>query len=60
MKMTKSQVVAHCREIFKSPDWPFVKSDVDAKRQYFNDYTDMLCKDGMITELQYSTWTNPF
>jgi hypothetical protein len=31
-----------------------------ARRTAWNDYTDMLCKDGMITEHQYETWDNPF
>lgn len=29
-------------------------------REFYNDYTDSLCKDGMITEKQYETMPNPF
>jgi len=31
-----------------------------ARRQGWNDWTDMLCKDGIITEAQYDRWDNPF
>lgn len=59
-KLTKAQVIEQCREIFRDPSWPYSKSDVDARRQYWNDYTDMLCKDRQITNYQYDTWSNPF
>jgi len=36
------------------------KNDKPAISQAWNDYTDMLCKDGQITQRQYDTWTNPF
>jgi len=36
------------------------KNDKPAVSQAWNDYTDMLCKDGQITQRQYDTWTNPF
>lgn len=39
---------------------PSYKGDVCAKREYWNNYTDSLCKDGMITDSQYDNWTNPF
>ena len=60
MKLTKAEVIAHCREVFNDPSWPYERGDSIAKREYFNDYTDALCKDRMITEHQYNTWTNPF
>lgn len=31
-----------------------------ARQQAWNDYTDMLCKEGKITLKQYESWTNPF
>lgn len=34
--------------------------DHPARREAWNDYTDTLCKDGRITDWQYSFWTNPF
>lgn len=58
-KMTKAEVVAHCREVFRgNPD--YYRGDVTAQREYFNDYTDMLCKEMRITPKQYETWSNPF
>lgn len=40
--------------------WPYGEGDKVALREAWNNYTDSLCKDGMITERQYETWTNPF
>ena len=34
--------------------------DVIAKREAWNNYTDALCKEGLITNQQYDSWTNPF
>jgi hypothetical protein len=31
-----------------------------ALREDFNNYTDMLCKDGTISEWAYNNWDNPF
>lgn len=59
-KLTKAQVVAMCRETFREYPDQFPRGDVIAKREYFNNYTDMLCKDGDITLKQYETWDNPF
>lgn len=36
------------------------KGDKVAIRTAWNDYTDFLMKDGMITEKQYETWSQPF
>ena len=58
-KLTKAEVVAHCREVFRDNPECF-RGDFIAKREYFNNYTDMLCKDRQITEKQYNTWSNPF
>lgn len=59
MKLTKAQVVAECRQAFRDDPETF-RGDVTAQREYFNNYTDMLCKDRQITVKQYETWTNPF
>ena len=57
--LTKREVVETLRELFReSPDQ--FSGDSTAKREAFNDYTDMLCKDGQISVKQYETWTNPF
>ena len=58
-KMTKADVVTHCREVFRENPTQF-RGDVIAKREFFNDYTDSLCKNGVITDHQYNTWSNPF
>lgn len=59
--MTKEDVVrdfnAHVRPRIIER---FGKNDKAALRTAWNDYTDMLCKDGKITEYQYENWTNPF
>lgn len=59
MKLTKAEVIKHCRGVFRENPEIF-RGDAVAKREYFNDYTDMLCKDNMITTRQYNTWSNPF
>lgn len=41
------------RDCKRSPDLP-------ALREVWNNFTDMLCKDGRITQRQYDTWLNPF
>lgn len=58
-KMTKAEVIAECREIFREFPETFRGDDI-AKQQYWNDYTDSLCKSGMISHHQYNTWSNPF
>ena len=62
MRTTKKQVVAQFRELWADtvalePHW---RGDSIAKRTAFNDYTDSLCKDGIITTYQYENWSNPF
>jgi len=62
MKITKKEVVAQFRELWadllaSEPSW---RGDSIAKRTAFNDYTDTLCKDGIITNYQYENWSNPF
>jgi len=62
MRTTKKEVVAQFRELWadtvaNDPSW---RGDTIAKRTAFNDYTDSLCKDGIITTYQYENWSNPF
>jgi len=62
MRTTKKEVVAQFRELWadllaSEPSW---RGDSIAKRTAFNDYTDTLCKDGIITNYQYENWSNPF
>ena len=61
MRMTKKEVVASFREMLKdSPTGFLLKGDSIAKREAFNDYVDMLNKDGMVTDYQAYNWSNPF
>jgi hypothetical protein len=54
--MTKKQV----ETMFKEEVLPFInRSDKPALREAWNNYTDLLCKDGQITIRQYETWTQP-
>jgi hypothetical protein len=57
--LTKAEVVTYCREVFRENPDTF-RGDVTAKREFFNNYTDSLCKDRRITSRQYETWGNPF
>jgi len=34
------------------PDWP-------ARREAWNNWTDSLCKDALISDWQYDNWTHP-
>lgn len=35
------------------------KKDKPARREAWNNFTDMLCKDGRISDNQYNNWTQP-
>ena len=60
-KMTKVEVVASFREMLKdSPTGTLLRGDRIAKREAFNNYVDMLNKDGMVTDHQAYNWSNPF
>lgn len=57
MRLTKKQAL----EEFRRYIWPSSPyKDAIAKREAWNNYTDMLCKDRQITDAQYESWTNPF
>jgi hypothetical protein len=54
--MNKKQAIA----TFKAEILPNIpKNDKPAQRMAWNNYTDMLCKDGQITQKQYDTWIGP-
>jgi len=38
----------------------FRANDKPAIRTAWHQYTDALCKDGLITQRQYDTWISPF
>ena len=57
-KMTKTEAVKMFRELYKR--WGGRRADPIAKRTEWNDWTDSLCKDGLITLKQYENWGQPF
>ena len=60
-KMTKVEVVAAFRRMLKdSPTGTLLRGDRIAKREAFNNYVDMLNKDGLVTDYQAYNWSNPF
>ena len=60
--MTKRQAIKLFRFIYKikAIENGYRRGDEVAKRTEWNDYTDALCKDGLITSKQYDTWDQPF
>lgn len=59
--MTKVEAV----KLYKQENAVFIKNckarkDSVMLRTDWNDWTDSLCKDGIITENQYNNWSNPF
>jgi hypothetical protein len=59
--MTKIEAV----KLYKMENSEFIKECKARKdrvmlRIAWNDWTDSLCKDGVITENQYNKWFNPF
>ena len=56
--MTKAEALRCFNELWKNTIYS--RTDVTAKRTMWNDYTDALCKNGLITSKQYDTWDQPF
>tara|TARA_R100001129_G_scaffold180052_1_gene157659 strand:- start:394 stop:597 length:204 start_codon:yes stop_codon:yes gene_type:complete len=56
--MTKAEAIKLFRFIYKTRGYR--RGGDVAKRTEWNDYTDALCKDGLITSKQYDTWDQPF
>ncbi len=61
-RMTKKEAVASFRESWANflECNPSFRGDSIAKRCAFNDYVDMLNKDGAVTDYQADNWSNPF
>ncbi len=57
--MTKVQVVAQFRELLRESG-ANLRGDSIAKREAFNNYVDMLNKEGDVTDWQAYNWSNPF
>ena len=48
---------------FLAEIWPtlgYEDNDIIAKREAWNNWTDSLCKEGLLTDSQYNDWDNPF
>ena len=60
--MTKAEAIKLFRHIYKikAIQLGYRKGDEVAKRTEWNDYTDALCKDGLISTNQYNNWSHPF
>lgn len=59
--MTKAQAKADFDENIKPAIIErYGPNDRPAMAEAWNDYTDMLQKDGLISEAQYSSWANPY
>ena len=56
--MTKAEALKRFRDLYKTMGYR--KGDDIAKRTEWNDYTDALHKEGVITLKQYENWGQPF
>ena len=45
-------MVQEAHEQDGEPDWP-------ARREAWNNWTDSLCQDGLISDWQYDNWSHP-
>lgn len=57
--MTKAQAVAEWRKHVKPGIVRRYGSDKPALRESWNNFTDMLCRDGRISMKQYESWDSP-
>ena len=62
MRHTKAQVLSEFRYHWKVATLanPSLKGDTIAKREDWNNFVDMLNKEGYVSDSQAYTWTNPF
>lgn len=64
MKLTKKQVLADFREnvlpAIRSMYEQDGRVDAIARREEWNNYVDMLARDGVITQKQADNWDNPY
>ena len=58
--MLKKQVLENFKNLYNGTLKNELKKDRIAVCEHWNNYTDMLMKNGDITEYQYSSWNNPF
>jgi 16S rRNA C1402 N4-methylase RsmH len=57
--MTKTDVVKHFREFILPAVFKRYGNDKQARRQAWAVYTDTLCRNKQITQLQHETWYTP-
>ena len=62
MRHTKAQVLDQFRYNWKCATLQdkSLKGDVTAKRESWNNFVDMLNKEGYVSNYQANNWTNPF
>lgn len=60
--MTKKEAVQQFKRMWAQEVRanPRLRNDIPARDESWNNWTDYLCKDGVITPRQYSTWSHPF
>ena len=59
--MTKKQAIAEFRETYApAVRAKYGRGDAVAMREEWSMFTDMLCRDRLITRRQCDAWTNPF
>jgi len=57
--MTKQDALEMFLEMWREQT-VYAKNDTVAKITEWNDFTDMLNRNGDITDKQYANWSNPF
>jgi|TARA_R110000796_G_scaffold9918_1_gene33434 hypothetical protein len=60
MSLTKKTALSIFKEEVNTPQNANLKGDKVALCEAWNNFTDMLCKDDLITDAQYNNWANPF
>ena len=59
--MTKVEAIKEFKEMYTQSEFKRLKrEDNDWLTQDWNNWTDILCKEGRITDWQYNNWSNPF
>jgi hypothetical protein len=62
MKLTKKDALRIFKDelVANSSSYGAIRGDKIAMCEAWSTFTDMLCKDRMITDSQYRNWSNPF
>ena len=61
-KLTKKEVITMFSEMWREvvASNPDVRGDRIMKAEEFNNFVDMLNKDGQVSDIQAHNWTNPY